>query len=213
MAVALWVVRDVCNDLVPELFVEWPCLKAESRQEDSVAPLRPGFVFGSPEEFRSVSLPAERLRHPQGVEVEPPSPDVTKGPAEHRAPLVLEEDGERAVVGVPGDRHVEERQSIAHKCGVLRAAQGFRDDPRVCHDPLPVRLSRTRRVLPGLSCLFRYLLPLGGGPRRYLRARRSRLPLDAGPARRRGRAWRQTLQRCPSQSRARPGALAQCGWS
>src|SRR5215211_7823101 len=124
MAVALWVVRDVCNDLVPELFVEWPCLKAESRQEDSVAPLRCGFVFGSYEEFRSVSLPPKRLRHPQGAEVEPPSPDVTKGPAEHRAPLVLEEDGERAVVGVLGNRHVEERQSVAHKCGVLRVAPG-----------------------------------------------------------------------------------------
>src|SRR5215212_7052751 len=157
MAVALWVVRDVCNDLVSELFVEWPCLKAESRQGDSVAPLRPGFVFGSPEEFRSVSLPPKRLRHPQGVE--PPSPDVTKDPAEHRAPLVLEEDGERAVVGVPGNRHVEERQSVAHKCGVLRVAPGFRDDPQVCHDQLPVRLLGTMRVYPGLSCLFRYLLP------------------------------------------------------
>src|SRR5215218_2268248 len=138
MAVALWVVRDVCNDLVPELFVEWPCLKAESRQEDSVAPLRPGFVFGSPEEFRSVSLPAKRLRHPQDGEVEPPSPDVTDGSAEHCAPLVLEEDGERAVVGVPGNRHVEERQALAHEGGVPRVAPGFRDDPQVCHDTAPV---------------------------------------------------------------------------
>src|SRR5215208_996436 len=198
MAVALWVVRDVCNDLVPELFVEWPCLKAESRQEDSVAPLRCGFVLGSYEEFRSVSLPPKRLRHPQGVEVEPPSPDVTKGPAEHRAPLVLEEDGERAVVGVPGNRHVEERQSVAHKCGVPRVACGFRDDPEVCHYLLPVRLLRTMRVHPGLSCLFRYLLSSGGGQRRCLRARRSRLALVAGRARRRGRASRQTLRRCPS---------------
>src|SRR5687768_15628576 len=63
--------------------------------------LRPGFVFGSSEEFRPVPLSAKRLRNPQGIEFEPPSPDVTKGPAEHRAPLVLEEDGERAVVGVP----------------------------------------------------------------------------------------------------------------
>src|SRR5215204_1246585 len=213
MAMAFRIILGVSHDFVAELFVEWPCLKAERRQEDSVASMRPGFVFGSPEEFRSVPLPAKRLSYPQGVEVEPPSPDVTKGPAEHRAPLVLEEDGERAVVGVPGNRHVEERQSIAHKCGVPRVAPGFRDDPQVCHDLLPVHLLRTMRELPGLSSLFRYLLPLGGGPRRYLRERRSRLPLDAGPARRRGRAWRQTLQRCPSQSRARPGALAQCGWS
>src|SRR5215207_5993042 len=213
MAMAFRIILDVSHDFVAELFVEWPCLKAERRQEDSVASLHSGFVFGSPEEFRSVPLPAKRLRYPQGVEVEPPSPDVTKGPAEHRAPIFLEEDGEQAVVGVAGDRHVEERQSIAHKYGVLRAAPGFRDDPRVCHDLLPVRLSRTRRVYPGLSCLFRYLLPLGVRPRRYLRARRPRLPLDAGCARRRGRAWRQTLRRCPSRSLARRDALAQCGLS
>src|SRR5687767_15033772 len=78
MAVALRIIWDVSDKVVAELFVEWPCLKAERRQEDSVAALRPGFVFGSPEEFRSVPLPAKRLRYPQGVKVEPPSPDVTK---------------------------------------------------------------------------------------------------------------------------------------
>src|SRR5215203_1008363 len=213
MAMAFRIILGVSHDFVAELFVEWPCLKAERRQEDSVASMRPGFVFGSPEEFRSVPLPAKRLSYPQGVEVEPPSPDVTKSPADHRAPLVLEEDGERTVVGVPGNRHVELRQSIAHECGIARVATGFRDDPQVCHDLLSVRLLRTIRVHPGLSCLYRYLLPLDVGPRRYLRARRSRLPLDAGRARRRGRASRQTLRRCPSQSRTRRAALEQCGWS
>ena len=88
VAVAPRIIWDVHDDFIVELFVEWPCLKAERRQEDSVA-LSPGFVFGSPEEFRPVPLPAKRLRNPQGVEVEPPSPDVTKSPAEYRAPLVL----------------------------------------------------------------------------------------------------------------------------
>ena len=67
-----WVGRDVSDDFIVELFVEWPCLKAERRQVDSVALLRPGFVFGSPEEFRSVPLPTKRLRYPHGAEVEPP---------------------------------------------------------------------------------------------------------------------------------------------
>jgi len=67
-----WVGRDVNDDFIVELFVEWPCLEAERRQVDSVAFLRPGFVFGSPEEFRSVPLPTKRLRYPHGAEVEPP---------------------------------------------------------------------------------------------------------------------------------------------
>ena len=33
-----------------------------------MASLRPGFVLGSPEEFRPVPLPSKRLRYPQGVE-------------------------------------------------------------------------------------------------------------------------------------------------
>ena len=87
VAVALRIIWDVRNDFVAELFVERLCLKAERSQKDSVASLRPGFVFGSPEEFCSVPLPAKRLRYPQGVEVEPTSPDVTKGSTEHRSSL------------------------------------------------------------------------------------------------------------------------------
>ena len=54
---------------------------------------------------------------------------------------------------------VTKGEASAHKRGVLRVAPRFRDDPQVCHDLLPVRLLGTMRVYPGLSCLFRYLLP------------------------------------------------------
>ena len=83
VAVALRVIRDVCDDFVAELLVEWLCLEAERRQEDTVASLHSGFVFGRPEELFPIPLSTKRLSNPQGVEVEPASPDVTKGSAEY----------------------------------------------------------------------------------------------------------------------------------
>ncbi len=49
VAVALRVIRDVCDDFVAELLVERLCLKTERSQKDSVASLHPGFVFCGPE--------------------------------------------------------------------------------------------------------------------------------------------------------------------
>src|SRR5215208_7871570 len=140
VGVAPGVVRDVHDDFVPALFVEWLCLEAESRQEDAVAYLRPGFVLGRFEELSSVPLPAKRLYHPERFEVEPASPDVAEGTAEDRAPVVLKEDGERAVVGVPGSRNVEERQTLPDEGGVPRFGPRLRDDSEVPYALVAVHL-------------------------------------------------------------------------
>ena len=78
------------------------------------------FFFGGPEQLRAVSLPMEQFGYPQGVEVEPATPDVAEGSAEHRAVLVFQEDGERAVAGMAGNGHVVERQTLAHEGGASR---------------------------------------------------------------------------------------------
>src|SRR5215210_547572 len=142
VAVAFRVIWDVRDDFVAELFVERLCLKAEGSQEDTVASLHPGFVFGRPEKLRSVPLSAKRLSHPQRLEVEPSSPDVTQGSAEHRVTFVLEENGERAVVGVPGNRYVEESQTIAHKGGIFLIAVRLGAYSEVGHLVLSFRVQR-----------------------------------------------------------------------
>src|ERR671916_1185169 len=124
VGVAGGVIWQVCDDLVPEPLVKGSGLETERGQKDAPAPLRPRLVFGGFEELPTVSLAAEGLRHPKRCEVEPPSPDVAQSTPELRAPFVAQKDGERAVVRVPGDRHVRERQALPGEGGILGTRRG-----------------------------------------------------------------------------------------
>src|SRR3712207_4179379 len=83
-------IRQLCEDFVPEAFVERACLEAQRLKKDALTSERPRLVFGSPQEPLAVALAAERLRNPEKREVEPASPHVPERPAENRIAIVSE---------------------------------------------------------------------------------------------------------------------------
>ena len=83
-------IRQLCEDLVPEAFVERARLEAQRLQKDALASERPRLVFGCPQEPLALALAAERLRNPEKREVEPASPHVPERPAKNRVAIVSE---------------------------------------------------------------------------------------------------------------------------
>ena len=93
-------IRQLCEELVPEAFVERARLEAERLQIDAPASLRPRLVPGDPQKPFSVSPAADRFRYPEEREVESASPNVPERPAEHRAAIVSEEEWRKAMLSL-----------------------------------------------------------------------------------------------------------------
>ena len=107
-----WEINQLPEDLIPKTLVERERLEAERVEECGAAPSHHGLPLRRRHEFPAVAAPAQRILHPQGVNVQPAPVDLRQEATHDLAAGVAEEDSEARITGVTGLRPVVANEAV-----------------------------------------------------------------------------------------------------
>src|SRR5687768_5191536 len=105
-------VRQLAEDAISQTFVEAAGLELEGVEPHVVAAAIDGFRLGAPQQFPADALAAQRLRHKQQLDEQPPHRGARPQPTHYGTSVIGDGEGEQAEVIDAGLLRVEGNTSL-----------------------------------------------------------------------------------------------------